>query len=76
MCHVTKLFQGARDKGDVYEKLLMIFKLTDEEVCFMGDELIDLPVMRRVGLAVAVPDSRADIISLADYVSKADAGRG
>ncbi|MDP3787051.1 MAG: HAD hydrolase family protein [Candidatus Omnitrophota bacterium] len=76
MCHVTKVFQEARDKGAVYEKLLKIFKLTDEEVCFMGDDLIDLPVMRRVGLAVAVPYSREEIKSLAHYVTKADAGRG
>lgn len=76
MCHVTKVFQEARDKGAVYEKLLKIFKLTDEEVCFMGDDLIDLPVIRRAGLAVAVPYSREEIKSLAHYVTKADAGRG
>lgn len=76
MCHITKVFQEARDKGAVYEKLLKIFKLTDEEVCFMGDDLIDLPVMRRAGLAIAVPYSREEIKSLAHYVTKADGGRG
>jgi len=76
MCHVTKVFQEARDKGAVYEKLLKIFKLTGEEVCFMGDDLIDLPVMKRAGLAVAVPYSREEIKSFAHYVTKADPGRG
>ncbi len=76
ICHITKVFQGARDKGAVYEKILKIFKLTDEEVCFMGDDLIDIPIMRRAGLAVAVPYSRPEIKSLAHYITKADAGRG
>jgi len=76
MCHITKVFQGARDKGTVYEKVLKILNLTDEEVCFMGDDLIDLPVMRRAGFAVAVPYSREEVKSLAHYVTKAGAGRG
>jgi len=76
ICHVTKVFQGARDKGAVYEKVLKIFKLADEEVCFMGDDLIDSPIMKRVGLAVAVPYSRPEIKSLAHYLTKAGGGRG
>lgn len=75
-CRITKTFQDISDKGAIYEKLLKIFKLTDEEVCFMGDDLIDLPVMRRAGLAVAVPYSRPEIKSLAHYVTKAEGGRG
>jgi 3-deoxy-D-manno-octulosonate 8-phosphate phosphatase (KDO 8-P phosphatase) len=75
-CHITKVFQGARDKGVAYEKILKIFKLTDEETCFIGDDLIDIPVMKRAGLAVAVPYSREEVKSLAHYVTKADAGRG
>ncbi len=75
-CHITKIFQGARDKGAVYEKVLKIFKLRDEEICFIGDDLIDIPVMKRAGLAVAVPYSREEVKSLAHYVTKANAGRG
>jgi 3-deoxy-D-manno-octulosonate 8-phosphate phosphatase (KDO 8-P phosphatase) len=76
ICRVTKVFQGARDKGAVYEKLLKAFKLTDEEVCFMGDDLIDIPIMKRAGFAVAVPYSRPEIKSLAHYITKAEGGRG
>ncbi len=75
-CHITKLFQDARDKGAIYDKILKIFKLTDEEVCFIGDDFIDIPIMKRAGLAVAVPYSRPEIKSLAHYITKADAGRG
>lgn len=75
-CHITKLFQDARDKGAIYDKILKIFKLTDEEVCFIGDDFIDIPIMKRAGLAVAVPYSRPEIKSLAHYVTKAEGGRG
>ncbi len=75
-CHITKTFQDARDKGAVYENVLRIFKLTDEEVCFIGDDLIDIPIMKRAGLAAAVPYSREEIKFLAHYVTKAEGGRG
>ncbi len=75
-CHITKVFMNAKDKGAVYEKLLKIFKLTDEEVCFIGDDLMDMPIMKRAGLAVAVPYSRPEIKALAHYTTKAESGRG
>lgn len=75
-CHIDKAFMGARDKGAEYEKLLKIFKVTDEEVCFIGDDLIDLPVMRRAGLAVAVPYSRPELKAISHYTTLAEGGRG
>ncbi len=75
-CHITKLFQNARDKGVTYEKILKDLKVTDEEVCFIGDELLDIPIMKRAGLAVAVPYSREEVKSLAHYVTKSQGGRG
>lgn len=76
LCHITKVFQNVRDKGAVYEKLLKIFRLTDEEACFIGDDLLDRPIMKRVGLAVAVPYSRPEIKASAHYITQAAGGRG
>jgi 3-deoxy-D-manno-octulosonate 8-phosphate phosphatase (KDO 8-P phosphatase) len=76
VCHITKVFMNAKDKGAVYGKLLKAFNLLDEEVCFVGDDLIDLPIMKRAGLAVAVPYSRPEIKELAHYITKAEGGRG
>ncbi len=76
VCHITKVFQNARDKGAVYEKLIRMLGLTDPEVCFVGDDLIDIPIMKRAGLAVAVPYSRDEVKALAHYTTKAHAGRG
>jgi 3-deoxy-D-manno-octulosonate 8-phosphate phosphatase (KDO 8-P phosphatase) len=76
VCHITKVFMNAKDKGAVYEKLLKTFKLTDEEACFIGDDLIDMPIMKRAGLAVAVPYSRLEVKAAAHYTTKAESGRG
>lgn len=75
-CRVTKVFQNARDKGVAYEKILKTFKVADNEVCFMGDDLVDIPIMKRAGLAVAVPYSREEVKSLAHYITKSQNGRG
>ncbi|MDD4879281.1 MAG: HAD-IIIA family hydrolase [Candidatus Omnitrophica bacterium] len=75
-CHITRVFMDAKDKGAVYEKLLRIFKLTDEEICFIGDDLIDMPIMKRAGLAVAVPYSRPEVKAVAHYTTSAGSGRG
>lgn len=76
VCRITKVFMGTKDKGEAYERLLKTFRLTDEEVCFVGDDLIDLPVMKRVGFAVAVPYSRPEVKSLAHFTTSAEGGRG
>ncbi|MFA5339356.1 MAG: HAD-IIIA family hydrolase [Candidatus Omnitrophota bacterium] len=76
VCHITKAFMNVKDKGAAYEKLLRIFKITDEEACFIGDDLIDMPIMKRAGLAVAVPYSRPEVKSAAHYTTNAGSGRG
>ena len=75
-CRITKVFQNARDKRAIYDKILKAFKVADEEVCFIGDDFLDIPIMKRAGLTVAVPYSREEIKSLAHYVTKTQGGRG
>ncbi|MBR1759554.1 MAG: HAD-IIIA family hydrolase, partial [Schwartzia sp.] len=55
--HISVIRQGCTDKGAAYEELKAELKLSDEEVAYIGDDLIDLPVMRKVGLPVAVADA-------------------
>lgn len=73
---VTKIYQNATDKLKVYGKVLKKFKLTDEQVCFVADELIDLPVIKRAGLAVGVPNAVAEIKQNSHYITKAEGGKG
>jgi len=73
---VKDLFQGSIDKLKVYKSLLKRHNLTDQQVAFVGDDLLDLPVMKRVGLKVAVANASWELKALADYVTLASGGRG
>lgn len=73
---VRHLVQGTSEKLTPYEDLKRSFGVTDEEVCFMGDDLLDLPVMTRAGFAVTVPDAPDEIRAVAHHVTSAPGGRG
>jgi 3-deoxy-D-manno-octulosonate 8-phosphate phosphatase (KDO 8-P phosphatase) len=73
---IPHVLQGATRKLPVYEALLGQLGLTDEQVCFVGDDLADLPVLHRVGLPVAVPDARPEVIDVAAWVTERPGGSG
>jgi 3-deoxy-D-manno-octulosonate 8-phosphate phosphatase (KDO 8-P phosphatase) len=73
---ITRVFQKALNKIEAYEELRATEKLRDEEICMVGDDLPDLPVLRRCGFAVAVADSVEDVKRVADYVTSKEAGKG
>lgn len=73
---VTLLFQGVQDKLRVYERIKKKRGLTDAQIAYVGDDIIDLPVLRRVGLAVMVGDGSAELKPVADYVTVARGGMG
>ena len=50
--------------------------ITDEEVCYVGDEIIDMGVMKRVGLAVAPADAKPDVLEIAHIITKKAGGQG
>ena len=66
---------GAK-KLPAFEEILQRRKLRWEEACFIGDDLPDLPVLRRCGLAVTVPEAPALIRTHAHYVTTLHGGRG
>ena len=76
LLHVEKLYQDAKDKLKVFEKALKKFKVAAEEVCYVGDDLIDIPVMSRVGFAVAVQNAVVETKDKAHYVTERAGGRG
>ena len=65
-----------QDKLRVYEEIKRKRRLTDAQIAYVGDDIIDLPVLRRVGLAVVVGDGSAELKPLADYVTEARGGMG
>ena len=70
------LYQGALKKLDPYLEILAKQGLDDNQVAYVGDDLIDLPVLRRVGFSATVSDAHPDVLPLVDYVSKRAGGRG
>lgn len=63
-------------KMPAYEEILSKSGLNDAQVAFVGDDLPDIPLLKRVGLAVAVGDAVADVKKVAHYITTAHAGRG
>lgn len=68
--------QGFEDKLPTALEMLRGEKVKPEQVCYIGDDLTDLPVIRSVGLGVAVADAAAEVISGAKYVTKTRGGQG
>ena len=70
------LYQGALQKLDSYEQIKSGIGLKDLQIAYMGDDLIDIPVMRRVGFSAAPSDALPEVLKVADYVAAARGGWG
>ena len=70
------IHQGAHDKLVVYEALCRELGLAPEATAYMGDDVVDLPVMRRVGLAITVPAAPELVKAYSHYTTTREAGRG
>jgi 3-deoxy-D-manno-octulosonate 8-phosphate phosphatase (KDO 8-P phosphatase) len=73
---VAHVLQGVDDKGPVFRDLLARLGLAAGEAGYMGDDVVDLPVLGRCGLACAPPQAHPRVLRRAHYVSAAAAGRG
>jgi 3-deoxy-D-manno-octulosonate 8-phosphate phosphatase (KDO 8-P phosphatase) len=69
-------FLGIADKVEAYESLLREQKLTEEEVAYVGDDLPDLPLIRRAGLSFAVADAAPEVRAAAHVVLRSGGGQG
>jgi 3-deoxy-D-manno-octulosonate 8-phosphate phosphatase (KDO 8-P phosphatase) len=73
---IHEVHQGAHDKITVYESLIEKYKLRDDEVAYMGDDIVDVDVFNRAGIAVTVADSDSAIKPHVHLVTKMAGGRG
>lgn len=74
--HVDKVYENIIPKTKIYENILKDYGITDNEVCFVGDDLVDIGILKRVGLPVAVLNSCAEVKQASLYVTKRSGGRG
>jgi 3-deoxy-D-manno-octulosonate 8-phosphate phosphatase (KDO 8-P phosphatase) len=73
---IDKTYQGYPTKLIPFNKALKKFRVSPEEVCFIGDDVIDIPVLSRVGFAVAVPNAVDEVKEVAHYITAKLGGRG
>ncbi|HID7381227.1 TPA: 3-deoxy-manno-octulosonate-8-phosphatase KdsC, partial [Klebsiella pneumoniae] len=73
---ITHLYQGQSDKLLAFRDLTDKLHVRPEEVAYIGDDLIDWPVMAEVGLSVAVADAHPLLLPRANYVTRINGGRG
>ncbi len=73
---IVHVYQGQLDKVPPFEDLLHTLGITAEEAAYVGDDVVDLPVMRRVGLAIAVRDAHPFVCQHAHWQTPSRGGRG
>ncbi len=73
---INHVYQGIHDKRVAFAKLLEATGATIEQCGYIGDDVIDLPLLMKVGFAVAVPTGHPDVQHRVHYVTKAPGGRG
>jgi len=73
---IERVFQKATDKLAPYLRILADTGFSDSEVAFVGDDLIDIPVLKRVGFAAAPADAVAEVLPFAHFVTRNPGGFG
>lgn len=73
---IQEVYQKITNKIEIYEKILKEKNLEDIQVGFVGDDLIDIPVLRRVGFSAAVEDAIPEVKEIVDYVTSKKGGEG
>jgi 3-deoxy-D-manno-octulosonate 8-phosphate phosphatase (KDO 8-P phosphatase) len=73
---IQHLYQGQKEKLPAYQQLKQALGLEDRQIAYVGDDLIDLPLMLRTGLSVAVADAHALVKEHAHWQTHLPGGRG
>ncbi|MDD5634142.1 MAG: HAD-IIIA family hydrolase [Candidatus Omnitrophica bacterium] len=73
---IDKVYKDFHYKIEAYNKLCKKFKASPEEICFVGDDLIDIPILKRVGLAVVPTNAMEDVKKVAHLITEKSGGRG
>lgn len=76
MLGVTYIYQGHLEKNGPYKEICADAQVKDYQVAYVGDDLPDVPLIRRVGLGVAVANAREEVKRNADFVTGREGGSG
>ncbi|MBI4043146.1 MAG: HAD-IIIA family hydrolase [Deltaproteobacteria bacterium] len=73
---IEEVYHGRFHKLPAYEEILKKYHYKDSEICYMGDDILDLPIIRRAGFSVAVANAVREVKVEADYITKLPGGNG
>lgn len=73
---IDSVYQNCYDKLAAFKEILKNFTVQSAEVAYLGDDLMDLPVLKRVGFSVCPSDAPEDLKKIVDYVSPNPGGKG
>lgn len=73
---ISHIYQGAKVKIEAYNQLKTDTEMSDADICYIGDDLTDIPVLRHVGLAATVANAPLEVKNVADLVTDAPSGKG
>jgi 3-deoxy-D-manno-octulosonate 8-phosphate phosphatase (KDO 8-P phosphatase) len=73
---VKLIYQGVGNKATVYKQIKAKTGLRDDQIAYAGDDLPDLAILGKTGLAITVPEAGPELSDVADYVTQARGGRG
>lgn len=74
--NIDLVFQGQLNKTQAFEGLCQNLNLRTEQVAYVGDDLVDMPVMKKVGLSIAVADAHERVRQHADWITQHAGGHG
>ncbi len=70
------LYQGSEDKRQAFLEIMEKYKVSADEILYMGDELFDIPLLKKAGFSATVPNTGAEVKAVCDYVTIKESGKG
>ena len=73
---IDHFFENKLDKGPAYEELKKLSGFADNEICYIGDDIFDIPLLKQVGFSATVPEAVEEVIKECDYITNRNGGYG
>ena len=74
--NIEDVYNGSLNKIPVYEEIKLKYSFDDSQIAYLGDDLIDIPVMKKVALPIAVENASHMVKEISQYVTRASGGQG
>ena len=73
---IQHMILGSEDKADSLRKIIEETKIPADQICFMADDLFDIPALKKVGLAITVPGAMPEVKAIAHFITEKGGGKG